>query len=284
MHLERAVLRVGLVVALASGAAFAQGLNPPYLALGDSIPFGFNPSVPLGDIADYHGYPQFVAGALGLNLANASCPGETSGSFVNVTAPDNGCHEWRSAGGPLFVTYSSLTESQLSYAVSFLKDNPKTKLVTVTISGDDLLLLEEACTAQSSNSSVIETCITAGLGKVLGEFAVNLTKVYIGLRLTAHYEGPIIAVNYFSPNHNNELDTLAIGELDAIMWGLTEAFGGKVADAFSAFEQASVAGGGLPCASNVGLAFATAVPGVCDVHPTAAGQQLIASIVEKASK
>jgi hypothetical protein len=276
----RRTLRIVLIVAVGFGTSVAQGSNASYLALGDSIPFGFNPTVPLGDIADYHGYPQFVANVLGLSLANASCPGETSGSFLNVAAPDDGCQEWRAAGGPLFVTYSSLAESQLSYALSYLRSNPKTRLVTVTIGGDDLLLLEHACAAQSSNPSTIESCIIAGLGKVLAEFALNLTKIYIGLRLTAHYEGPIVAVNYFSPNYDDGLVTVAIGELNAITFGLTAAFGGKVADVFSAFQQASVAGGGLPCAPDVGLAFTTAIPGICDVHPTVAGQQLIATLVE----
>lgn len=282
-------LRIALIVALGMGVAVAQNT---YLALGDSIPFGYDPTVPLTPqtapqiLSYYHGYPQFVATSLNLTLANASCPGQTSASFINVTAPDNGCDEWRAYPLPLFVTYSSLSESQLQYAISYLTANPKTKLVTITIGGDDLLLLEDACTTASpTNPSAIESCVSAGLGKVLADFAVNLTKIYLGLRFTAHYEGPIVAVNYFSPNYTNEPDTLAVGELDTITFGVTAAFGGKVADVFTAFAEASVAGEGLPCAPNVGLAFATATTattGLCDVHPTKAGQQLIATLIEKA--
>ena len=58
---------------------------------------------------------------------------------------------------------------------------------------------------------------------------------------------------------------------------------GEVVDAFSAFQQASVVGGGLPC--NVGLAFMNpSIPGACDEHPTVAGQHLIANLVAQALK
>src|SRR5581483_7677551 len=73
-----------------------------YLALGDSIAFGFNPTVPI-DLENYHGYPQFVAAEVHRRLANASCFGETSGSFLSPTAPDFGCRAWKQAGHPLFV-------------------------------------------------------------------------------------------------------------------------------------------------------------------------------------
>lgn len=274
---------VGLSVALGFGAAAAEQTPPPYLALGDSIPFGYDP-LTMNVIMNY---PEFVAGTLGLTLTNASCPGETSASFINVSAPDNGCHEYRDKGGQLFVMYSPSNESQLQFAESFLKTNTSTRLVTITIGGDDLLLLEDACTAKSTNPTAIESCITSGLGKTLADFALNLTRIYAALRFTAHYEGPIVAVNYFSPDYNNTLETQAIGELDAITWGLTVAFGGKVADAFTAFEKASAGADGLPCAA--GLAFTLppatkTTPAVCDVHPTSAGQAVMAGLVEDALK
>src|ERR1700720_564239 len=96
------VLLASVLMLVGIGTARAQKPNKPYLALGDSIPLGFNPLVPLGDLLDYHGYPEYVSQFLPLDLANASCPGETSSSFLNVAAPDRGCHEWRAAGLPLF--------------------------------------------------------------------------------------------------------------------------------------------------------------------------------------
>lgn len=271
-------------VLMCFGIGTAAAQHPKlYLALGDSIPFGYNPTVALGDLPDYHGYPQYVSGLLRLALTNASCPGQTSGSFLNVAAPDNGCNEWRAFGLPLFVTYSSLAQSQLDYAVSFLRDNPKTSLVTITIGGDDLLLLEHECTAQNTTPAAIESCVLAGLGDVLLAFAKNLTAIYLAIRIDARYEGPIVAANYFSSDYANAIETTSLSELNEITLGLTTLFGGRVADAFSAFERASTSSSGLPCAPDVGLAFPNpSAPGGCDVHPTLLGQQLIAKLVLQA--
>jgi len=272
-----------VLMCLALGTAAAQDPRP-YLALGDSIPFGYNPTVALGDLVDYHGYPQSVSAALNLALSNASCPGQTSASFINVAAPDNGCNEWRAFPLPLFMTYSSLAQSQLNYAVSFLLQNPGTSLVTLTIGGDDLLRLRNNCTEQFMNDpAMIENCELAGLGDVLVTFAKNLTDIYLAIRFEARYEGRIVAVNYLSSDYANAIETTSLAELNGITLGLTTLFGGRVADAFSAFKEASAASGGLPCAPGVGLAFPNAAaPGGCDVHPTTLGQQLIAHLVVKA--
>ena len=274
-------LLVTVLILCGIGTAAAQ--SKPYLALGDSIPFGFNPLIPLNTpnlLSFYYGYPQAVAQAdPALSLANASCPGETSNSFINPAAPDDGCHEWRAAL-PLFVTYSSAAQSQIAYAVSFLRANPTTSLVTLTIGGDDLLLLENTCAASSADPAIIQNCELSGLGKVLANYAKNLTEIYLAIRITAHYRGPIVAVNYFSPDYHNVLETISLIELNGITQALTSAFGGKVADAFSAFQAASVVGGGLPCAPNVGLAFPNPPPFTgCNVHPTKLGQQLMGNLV-----
>jgi len=274
--------RLSVLVLLGAGIAAAQ--NKSYLALGDSIPWGFNPTAPLPDLPnlpDYHGYPQFVAASSNLDLTNASCGGETSASFINVTAPDNGCHEYRSLGGPLFVTYNGLNQSQLNFAIAYLRTHRTTKLVTITIGGDDLRLLQIGCIGQADP----QVCELNGLGSVLGNYSKHLSAIYFAIRFEAGYFGPIVAANYFSPDYTNTLDDLAIGSLNAITLSVTAAFGGKVADVFSAFQAASVAGGGLPCAPAVGLAFVNPLPpGGCDVHPTFAGQQLIAHLVQNALK
>jgi lysophospholipase L1-like esterase len=283
-RLSRIVL-AGSLALLGIATAGAQGPVKEYLALGDSISFGYNPDVPLGDLPDYRGFPEFVSAALTLNLVNAACPGETSTTFFNVLAPDLGCHEWRAASLPLFVTYSSLTESQADYAVAFLRANPKTRLITITIGGNDLALLQGTCQAEFTSPTAIADCEIKGLAPVYAGFAKNLIEIYEAIRFKAGYQGPIVAANYASFDYSNALDTDALAGLNAITLGLTEAFGGKVADVFSAFQAASVAGGGLPCATNVGLSFPMpGTPLTCDPHPTVAGQQLIAQLVLKALK
>src|SRR5437763_1660838 len=80
--------------------AYAAGTeNYTYLALGDSVAFGYNPNVPVTPLPspfDYSGYPESVADKLHLTkpkkIVNASCPGETSYSFLKFNVPDNGCY------------------------------------------------------------------------------------------------------------------------------------------------------------------------------------------------
>ena len=111
-----------VLTVLAIGAAAAQDRaafpehRGPYLALGDSDPFGYNqfltnlaaaayglpPTIPLPDVLlSYSGYPQDVSELLKLDLTNASCPGQTSSGFLYypppVLEPDNGCDQWRAA-------------------------------------------------------------------------------------------------------------------------------------------------------------------------------------------
>src|SRR4051794_18146202 len=90
------------LVLLLSSALLASGPPPNYLALGDSVPFGMNVSlVPpysttLPTTGQFVGFPEALAAVMPpfkqSDLLNASCPGETSASFLNTSAPDNGCN------------------------------------------------------------------------------------------------------------------------------------------------------------------------------------------------
>src|SRR5664279_4195930 len=123
-----------------NGSGHHQRQNQ-YLALGDSLPFGFNPLLvdPTGptDPTKFVGYPELAAPTLRLALTNASCPGQTTAGFMSLTALDNGCNAARAAGLPLHVAY---TGTQLDFAVSFLRSNPHTRLVTLSLGANDLFL------------------------------------------------------------------------------------------------------------------------------------------------
>jgi len=103
-----------LLVAVAvpvSASNTSQGLG--YLALGDSVPFGFNPLVDASNANNFIGYPETVAQRLHLKDVNATCPGEATGGFLSLTGTDNVCRPYRSAF-PLHVSYST---SQVDYAI-----------------------------------------------------------------------------------------------------------------------------------------------------------------------
>src|SRR5215469_1028992 len=146
----------------------AQASDPTitYIALGDSVPFGMNSALvpPYSSAAptpqEFIGYPTTLSYLTPPffnpnNSVNASCPGETSGSFLDITSPDNGCNgnhvvfpppgsalppivlpSFKSTVG-LHVPYTS---SQMEYAASKLGMGNHVGLVTVMIGANDVLL------------------------------------------------------------------------------------------------------------------------------------------------
>src|SRR5690349_12902661 len=65
-----------------------------YLALGDSVPFGFRGNQPPALYRFpqlFVGYPEIVGHDLRVAELNASCPGETTDSFIAANAQSNGC-------------------------------------------------------------------------------------------------------------------------------------------------------------------------------------------------
>ena len=57
------------------------------------MPFGFRAglSAEYKDATNFVGYPELVGKDRGLEVINAACPGETTASFLDVTAQSNGC-------------------------------------------------------------------------------------------------------------------------------------------------------------------------------------------------
>ena len=169
------------ILLFASSALFAgDGASArPYLALGDSISFGFiaNAGFEYVNPENFVGFPDYSGQALNFSTKNAACPGETSGSFLSFTAPDAGCSFYRSQV-PLHVSYSS---TQADFAVSFLKAHPNTKLVSLSLGANDVLLLQARCAEDP-------TCIALGLPQVLAAMETNLAVILGDLRAAGRVE------------------------------------------------------------------------------------------------
>jgi len=265
----------GITLLFSAGVALAQ--NPTnaikdtrYLALGDSLAFGYDPTVPV-NLDNYHGYPEFVSDGIHRKVANASCFGESSGSFLSLTAPDLGCHAWRQAGRPLFVPYSG---TQLDYAVNYLLNNPNPKFVTINIGGNDLGVLQLKCQFDVS-------CELAGLPEVLAAYGQNLFTIFSAIRGQAHYQGPIVLLTYYVFNYQDPLQVGAFTQLNGIASGIASSFGAKIADGFTAFLVATVPFGGDSCAAGL---LVKLPDGTCDTHASLAGQKLLAETVLKVAK
>ena len=256
-----------------AGAVSQSNSNPNnYLALGDSVSFGYNPLLVQPGVSPdvFVGFPQLASDLFRpkLKVFNASCPGETSTSLITGTRPDNGCQNYRQYIGALHVAYGG---SQLQYAENYVAANPRTKFVSMMIGANDLFRLQDSCGGNSA-------CILGGLPSLLVTLQANLTTIYSGLR-AAGFQGDFVAVTYYSTNYADPLVTGAVEAVDQALAGVTQAFGGKVADGFGAFEATAAPFGGDSCAAGL-LIHLTAT--TCDVHPTQLGASLLASSVHAA--
>jgi lysophospholipase L1-like esterase len=273
-----AMVAVSLIPALPAAAAPLNGAggNGTYLALGDSVAFGYVPpdAVPAPDYLDpssFVGYPEDVAQALHIPVSNASCPGETTASFFIPGAQSNGCEN--SPGSsvgyrtefPLHVQYAG---TQMLYALRYLATHRNTRLVTIDIGANDVFLCQET-TADACAS-------TAELQATLKKIQVNLAIIYALIRDVARYHGPLVALTYYSLSYSDPTQVAGTEALNSAIASVTEKFGGKVADGFATFEGPSLAAGGTPCAAGLLIK----VPGGCNIHPSPAGHQLLAKAIE----
>ena len=274
----------GLVCSACSGhaaaappvAAVQVASEPGYLALGDSIAFGYRPLPSFAayrNPADFTGYPEDVARALRLDLANAACPGETTASMINPRAPSNGC-ETNARGGPGYRAIAPLhvpyRGSQLSYAVRYLQQHPDTRLVSIGIGANDLFRCQD---------TTADHCAGAELSRTVAEVTRNLGTILAALRDQAHYRRTLVVVTYYAENYGDPASVTPIEALNAAMTGPAARHKALLADGFAAFRAASAGADGDTCAAGLRIKLPA---GGCDLHPTARGQQVLAHAVEAA--
>ena len=280
---------VGLILASAAGAVLLTPVwsNPVrltpgsrYLALGDSVTFGFQeasvvPAPNSHNAANFPGYPEQLGAEMRLNVANAACPGETSASFINVKAQSNGCENTLGEPNvgyrrsfPLHVKYKG---SQLAFALSYLKANKNTRLVSLMIGANDLFLCQET----TKDGCLAKSEFGAALKKVAG----NVHTILAAIRNTAKYRGQLVIVNYYALNYASALVRSESQSLDAAVDGAAKPFNVRLADGYGEFQAASVHSGANPCTA--GLLTQLGAPGTCGVHPSFAGQALLAQALLK---
>jgi lysophospholipase L1-like esterase len=255
-----------------SSAAASSSSSEPgtYLALGDSVPFGFRggPVSEFSDADNFVGYPELVGEELGLEVVNASCPGETTASFMDTKAQSNGCDNSPQSGFgyrtayPLHVLYDSVDQSQLDFAINTLTENDDVELVTLQIGANDAFICQRTTASRCSNPADLQALVET--------VRANIDRIISTLREGAGYEGQIVVVTYYALNYADAVGG-ATADLDAAIAEVAEANEADVADGYLAFEEETAATGGDSV--EAGLVLPN------DVHPTEAGQRLLAEAV-----
>jgi len=292
------IFRLAFLLLPAVYAAFSA-TDYTYLALGDSVAFGMDVTrlSPHSQLkpkaADFSGYPEAAAAAMRVSELNASCPGETSDSFLDYKRPDNGCNSPHVVPSPspslppiilppfkpTYGLHTAYSGSQMAFALAQLKTNPKIDLVTLSIGANDVLLVLPALLQCGSDAA----CAGNVLGPVLQNYGDKLGQILIKIR--AEYKGTLILMTYYSPDPllngvtvavNNTM-TQVVADLSAIP-GIVPI---TVVDGFGAFKSFgdNACQGGLviplpPNPYNLSP---------CDIHPSALGRDVLAGLVKLAA-
>src|SRR3954453_16612566 len=192
-------------LAASDAASDATRHGPAYLALGDSVPFGYIGNRPdlYPDPDNLVGYPDRVADEFDLRLRNPSCPGATTDSFIDPAAQSNGCENRLDSDigyrdlYPLHVTYEG---SQLDYAVQTLDHGSHIRLVTLQLGANDgfICLAPNACATPE------------GLAALTAHVQVNLNTILSTLRDEGHYWGRIVVVTYYALDYTDPAEVAFI--------------------------------------------------------------------------
>lgn len=260
------VIVVALAVALTAGDVLALGLTRPgtlfqrhyYLAVGDSISFGYQPNLDFtsGFVDDVFSDLQK---ANVTDLVNYACAGETTSTMIG-----GGCF------GHL-IHHNAYTGAQLDAATAFLRRHSgAVNPVTLEIGSNDVLpdFNSGSCTVGPNAMTDLAT------------MDANLTQTILPRLIDAlgtHYRtGDLVMLNYYNPFARQcPGSAVFVHTLNDHLAEDAGNFGVPLVDVYTAF------GGDAHMADHL-----CAYTWICDaqfhdIHPTPQGYQVIASAVEQ---
>ena len=234
MNISRFASGLFLVAALCIGGTAAAQQHHEALVLGDSIAFSYIASVGYDyfytNPENFIGFPDDLGRRFHLDVANGACKGETTGSFLSSTAPDNGCRAYRSLY-PLHADYKS---TQLDFATSYLRSHREVRLVTITLGANDGFLLEASC---ASNPTPL--LVASASRRERRRYSPTSQR-------TSQRSSPICAPPDMRAQSSSRITTRSTipmqrstaltGDLNAAIAAPASAYGAVVADVFTAFQ------------------------------------------------
>jgi lysophospholipase L1-like esterase len=269
------VLAASLLVLGAAVAGAARGASPApsyYLALGDSIAYGYQPTKekPGAVPADYDtGYVDVVAAQLtksspDLQLANYGCPGESTVTFARGGCP---------AFPNYFKPHSAYRGAQLAAALSFLRDHGSDDvLVTLSLYGNDWLpVVLETCKGDVA-------CVRKRGPRAIAAFESRLTAIVRQLRAAAP-TAEIVVTGAWNPEPSQLASLKPIyRSLEAAIARAATASQARTAPMVPVFNAP-----GTRKAQRARLCRLTFICSRGDPHPTDAGYRAMAAAVLRAA-
>lgn len=196
-HLLRIVAPVALVLSLAlvfvpSAFAASRSAQPAlvgpkayYMAIGDSLAFGFQPDLNWADGYSTDFYNNLKSHGV-TDYDNLACPGETTTTMINGGCPYPFLRKYPYVG------------PQLAAAVNYLhKHAGQVSPVTLDIGANDLIpdLNSSNCSISSNWASDLAT-VDHNLT------AVILPQLVAAMTVNGHVTGDLLLMNYYDPYQN----------------------------------------------------------------------------------
>jgi lysophospholipase L1-like esterase len=268
-----ATLAAAIALILPAPGAGAAKPQRSYLALGDSLAFGyqqakFNALFPNEDPAAFHtGYVDDFGHFLlkthrDTSVVNDGCPGETTDSFI-----DGPCVYQLSF--PLHHPYvGGPGSSQLADALAYLHANPgMVSPITLDIGANDALgVIEGTCKLEA-------VCIATHAPALFAHIATNLGAILADLRGAAP-QAKIVVLGLYNPFGS----TVAGGDeltaaLNEVMRGVATTVAARFADPLPAFNPPGPREQPTIC-----LLTNMCTP-LTDIHPTDLGYEVLARLI-----
>jgi lysophospholipase L1-like esterase len=249
-----------------AGASHRDHRPGSYLALGDSVTFGYSPLLEDPWIPErFVGYPELIEQRTGMPATNLGCPGQTARALVSRDAVDHGCFDFREFAREegITVLHTDYDGTQLDAALAAVRSDTPPSLISIQGGGNDTTICGE--------EDDPEACLDA----TVPEVAASLGEVVSQLR-SAGYRGRIVLVGYhLVPGLEDPLRRINEAVERAARDG-DVAF----ADVARPFERYARRHGGDLCSAGLLVALPD---GSCDLHPTLVGQGIIADAVLEAA-
>jgi lysophospholipase L1-like esterase len=258
-----ALLLALLPVAHPATATTSVGPRTFYLALGDSLAWGYQPNwdIVQGYAEDlylhllrrstfFHLPPQGT-----LFEINMACSGETAATFI--------------AGGCPFAQFKKYPYAgpQLTAALTFIRQHRgQVSPVTIDIGANDLLPLVNPSTCAEQAPAVVT--------QALATFDANFSRILAQLRTALQGTGDLVTMNYYFPYQNQCPNLLPDVELfNQHLASDAQQNGVPVVDVFSAFGGAAVPNPNL-------CRYTWICSKYHDIHATTQGHAVIAAAFE----